>query len=652
MKTILFIFCTTILSFAAQSQDNLKEKKWSESEIVQHDKAQLLLSEKNYRLALPIFEKLLTDHPNDPRLKYSYGICGLSRPGLQAVCLKNLQEVYEKNKKAHEIEFYLAKANFLNSNFDEALTLVNAHAAKLKKPTDEEKKEIDEFINYCNNAKKLVAEPVKVKIENMGNLINTAASESAPCLTDDESVIIYTYKGENSVGGLQNAFNQPDKNGLYYEDVYRAVKERNNWLKPEGISNLNTKNNEAVLFLSNDGNKLFIAMDSQQDDGDIYMSTLDNNVWGLPEKLIGDVNTEAWEDNSSLSPDGKTLFFSSTRAGGFGGKDIYMAKLLPNGSWSNVKNLGDKINTPLDDDAPFIHYDGRLLLFSSKGHNSMGGYDIFKTYLNLKDSTWSTPENMGYPINTPADDNHYVLSPSGETGYYSLGRTDGYGDLDIYTVEPGITGIMPVVAVVKGTVSLDNGPVEADITVEIPSKNSVFRKFKASMLTGNYRVTLPVGEDYKITWKINDFDPKSEMIAASKVEEHMVKISDINFVTAKDTTLADSTKTKPGLGDEVIEGLVYKIQVSSESLARKLKKKLEHEYGDIDKIMFEGQAKFVLKNDFKTLREVTKQVESVRSSAVHDAFVVGMYKGKRYHLFELRKLGILPTKKSNAAFSH
>ena len=168
----------------------------------------------------------------------------------------------------------------------------------------------------------------------------------------------------------------------------------------------------------------------------------------------------------------------------------------------------------------------------------MGGYDIFKTYLNLKDSTWSTPENMGYPINTPADDNHYVLSPSGEAGYYALGKPDGFGDLDIYKVEPGITGIKPVVAVIGGIVTLDNASVQADITIEIPSKNTVFRKLKSNDVTGEYRVTMPVGDDYKITWKLNEEHTQTEMVSAANTQEHLLKISDIHFLTKKDTVVA------------------------------------------------------------------------------------------------------------------
>jgi hypothetical protein len=403
-----------------------------------------------------------------------------------------------------------------------------------------------------------------------------------------------------------------------------------------------------VLFLSNDGQQLFINIDSQQDDGDIYVSKLDKDIWGAPVKLIGDVNSKDWENNSSLSPDGRTLFFSSNRPGGFGGKDIYKSRLLPDGAWGKAQNLGDKINTPFDEDAPFIHYDGRLLIFSSQGHNSMGGYDIFKTYLNTSDSTWSAPENMGFPINTPGDEIHYVLSPSGDNGYYGLGKADGFGDFDIYKVEPGITGIMPLVAVSKGRVTLDTLPVEAEIIVEVPARNTIYRTLKSNAQTGAYRITLPVGEDYKITWKVNNLPDQTKMIEASKATTYLLDVNDVKFTSKKDTVIIPAVvaASDPSYqtGNEHIEGLVYKIQVSSEYLNVKIKKRQAKKVGEIESVMVDGIARYTLKEEFKTYNEVIEKVKLVRENLIADAFIIGIYNGKRCYLSELRTQGILKIK--------
>ena len=646
MKTLLLIFLCIVFPVSFYSQTAAKDKKWTEEERKQMEKAELLCVEKNNRLALPIIEKLYEKHPLDMHLKYLYATCAIATPGKQEVCLTLLKEVYEKNKKAADIDYYLARANFLTYNFDEALTGIAAYIKKTKKLSAEQKKNCEQLVNYCNNAKLLVPNPVSVRIENMGSTINTAAAESAPCLTDDENTIIFTYCGEKSKGGLQNAFNQPNKNGVYYEDVYMSTKVDGVWKTPEEIKTLNTNNNEAVLFLSNDGQKLFINIDSQQDDGDIYMSTLDKDVWGGAVKLEGDVNSKEWENNSSLSPDGKTLYFSSNRPGGFGGKDIYKSNLLPNGTWGMAKNMGDKINTPLDEDAPFIHYDGRLLLFSSQGHNSIGGYDIFKTYMNTTDSTWSAAENIGCPINTPGDEIHYVLSPSGDNGYYGLGKADGFGDFDIYKVEPGITGVMPVVAVSKGRVTLDTLPVEAEITVEVPARNTVFRTLKSNDKTGAYRITLPVGEDYKVTWKVKNLPVQTKMIEASKATAYLLDLKDINFTSIPDTAkpVASTDTAMWHTGNEHIEGLVYKIQVSAGFLNEKIRRRKARKLGELDKETIDGVDRFTLKQEFATYNEATTKIKKIRELIVADAFIVGIYKGKRCYLSDLRTQGILKIK--------
>ncbi|MES2760687.1 MAG: hypothetical protein V4677_00715 [Bacteroidota bacterium] len=649
MKRIILVFVCVVFEATLFGQTAaVKNKKWTEEERKELGKAELFISEKNNRLALPILEKLYMTHPEDMHLKYLYAVGALATPGKQEVCLTLLKEVYGKNKKAADIDFYLAKANFLTYNFDEAIAGVEAYTKSNKKLSADQKKNCELLIKYSNNAKLLVPNPVSVRIENMGSTINSAASESSPCLTDDENVIFFTYSGEKSKGGLQNAFNQPNKNGVYYEDAFMSTKVDGVWKTPEEIKALNTNNNEAVLFLSNDGQKLFINIDSQQDDGDIYVSTLDKEVWSTPVKLAGDVNSKDWENNSSLSPDGKSLYFSSNRPGGLGGKDIYRSNLLPDGTWGAAKNMGDKINTPLDEDAPFIHYDGRLLLFCSQGHNSIGGYDIFKTYMSPVDSSWSAAENMGCPINTPGDEIHYVLSPSGDNGYYGLGKADGFGDFDIYKVEPGITGIMPVVAVSKGRVTLDTMPVEAEITVEVPARNTVFRTVKSNAKTGAYRITLPVGEDYKITWKLNDLPVQTKMIEAKNAIAYLLDLKDISFVSKPDTAKPLASLSNDSAmwhtGNEHIEGLVYKIQVSAEYLNEKIRRRKARKLGEVEKEVVNDVARFTLKEEFKTYNEATARVKKVRDLIAADAFIVGIYKGKRCYLSELRTQGILKIK--------
>ncbi len=554
--------------------------------------------------------------------------------------LQYLTDIYAVNKKADKIELELAKAYFFNYKFHEASDYLSKYMSKNKKLGESQQKEIDQLNSNIKNAKILVANPINVKITTLGDVINTKASECSPYVDVNDTLLIYTYRGELSTGGLQNAYNEPDKNGVYYEDVFTSTKVNDVWTKPMAIDAVNSSNNDEALSISYDGTTLFFSRDSQEDDGDIYMSKLSGNQWSAPYKLIGGVNSVSWEDNCFLSPDGKTLYFSSSRSGGFGGKDIYKSILQADSTWGIAQNLGDKINTPEDEDDPFIHLDGKLFLFSSKGHNSMGGYDVFKSYLNPIDSSFSASENIGYPINTPDDDIHYTLSPGGDKGYYGISKPDGFGDNDLYVVEPGITGVMPAMMVVKGSVLFDGKPAEGTIEV---ADGSGLKKYKSNAASGFYQIVLPLGKDYKITWRL-DTALQTEMIETVNAKEYLLKIKDVNFKGKKADTLLTNTNGTSNTndnGNETIEGLTYKIQVAAHRLNRSVDYKKVKEYGKTEKIMVDDMPRFMLNKEYKTFSEVTTALEQVRKIAVPDAFVICNYKGKRMYLYELWKMGIV-----------
>jgi hypothetical protein len=632
----LVLACLFLSSSYAQ-ESATKEKKLSINEQSQVEKAQYLYEQKNYRLAMPIFEKILETHPSDNRVKYFTALCYASRPDKHPLMLQYLMEVYTANKKADKIEYEIARAYFFNYKFDDASDYLNKYTSKAKKADKKQQGEINKLSTYIKNAKALVANPVNVKTTNLGNVVNTPAIEYSPYVDMNDTLLVYTYSGPLSTGGLQNAYSESDKNGLYYEDVFTSTKINDVWTNPQGISILNTNNNDAALSISYDGTMLFISRDTPEDDGDIYMSRWTGNGWGAAVKLRGDVNTLAWEDNCSLSPDGRTLYFCSSRPGGYGGKDLYKSILQPDSSWGIAQNLGDKINTTEDEDDPFIHLDGKLFLFSSKGHNSMGGYDIFKTYLNPVDSTWSVPENMGYPINTTDDDIHYSLSPGGDKGYYGISKPDGFGDVDLYNVEPGIMGVMPAMLIVKGTISLNNQPVEGNI--EVLANNGVYKKCKSNAASGFYQIVLPLGQDYKIAWRLNDTLIQTETLEATTAKEYLLKIKDIGFKTTRDTLVANAGPT--AAGNEVVEGLIYKIQVAAHHKNRNVDYKKVKAFGKIEKTVVDDNPRFMLSKEYQTLNQINEALEQVRKIAVPDAFVICYYKGKRCYLYELWKQGII-----------
>jgi len=280
-----------------------------------------------------------------------------------------------------------------------------------------------------------------------------------------------------------------------------------------------------------DGQKLFVYKQDTKDHGDIYMSTLTGDSWSKPEKLKGDVNTTEWEGSATLTGDGKTLYFSSSREGGFGGRDIYSATLQADQSWGEVKNLGPVINTRFDDDAPFIHPDRKTMYFSSKGHNSMGDYDIFYTYLT--DEGWDEPENIGYPINTIDGDRYYVLSADAKTGYYSTSGRSENGTHDIYTVSPGHFGKRPILALIVGVTQADGQPVEADITVTNDRTGELEGKYKSNGTSGKYILALTPGNKYKIAIEVEGYETRIDYIDVESLETYVEVEHDFNLYSKK-----------------------------------------------------------------------------------------------------------------------
>lgn len=657
MKKILLPLLLVLLVSNSFSQGTMKTRKWRKIEKDSLATAQAMFIDENYLLALPIFDKLQQNHPKELYLKYVTGICGLYRSDMHEKALEYLSAVYEKNKKAADIQYDLARAYHYNYKFDEALAILDEYLKG--KVTPQQKKDAMQLIQYCNNGKILVAAPVDAKIDNIGEIVNTVASEYVPVISSDESVMILTYRGDQSTGGLQNNYNQPDSFGIYYEDVFITHKENNNWVAPVSIgSNINTIVNDAAVAISNDGQKLFTFKDDSYDGGDIYISKLDSDNWSAPQKLKGDVNSAAWEGSASLSADEKTLYFSSERPGGFGGRDLYKATLMPDSTWGNVKNLGATINTAYDDDAPFIHPDGKTLIYSSEGLNSMGSYDIFQAQYNPADSTWSTPKNLGYPINTPDDDRYFILSVDGKRGYYASGKAGGYGLHDIYVVDMPDEYAKPI-ALVKGTITKENVPIGAVVQVDITDKDpSSYGTFKSNAAYGNYLVNLIPGHNYKLTYKLKGFSDITKTLDATNLTTYSENIFDIKFsmkgdslfkadsiaaYAKKDSTTTGTTPTiVTAVGNSTKEGLEFKVQIAAYNMAKNYKYDNLKSLGKVEKLVLQdGITRFTM-GKFKTLNEAIMFKNKVQKAGQKDAFVTAIYEGKRVYLEDLEKLGLIP----------
>jgi hypothetical protein len=226
---------------------------------------------------------------------------------------------------------------------------------------------------------------------------------------------------------------------------------------------VNTETNDGCVAISPDGQRMIVYRTSEDlVTGDLYLSRLGKGNRWSPLELMGDqINSPHVETSACFSHDSSEIYFSSDRPGGFGGKDIYRIRKMPNGNWSQPFNLGKNVNTPYDEDAPFLHADRVSLYFSSKGHNSMGEYDVFKSTLNRESNEYSLAENLGYPINDVSDDIFFVLSVDGQRGYYSSVKKESLGGIDIYQIDTRFGD--NDLKVKQGVSYLDDKPAQAKI---------------------------------------------------------------------------------------------------------------------------------------------------------------------------------------------
>ncbi|HLT80683.1 MAG TPA: OmpA family protein [Cyclobacteriaceae bacterium] len=361
-----------------------------------------------------------------------------------------------------DIQYWIGRSYQMGLNFDKAIEYYNMYKERLAgKPNYQGRDKVDlavveRSIYECQNGMEFVANPGNYSIVNIGREINSEYEDYAPVLNGDETELIFTSRRrEDNLN--ENVFedNKP------YEDIFISKRVGDTWERARNIGPVvNTPYHNSNLALSKDGNTLFIYNDDNG--GDIYYSERDpSGEWGKPVPLPGIINSSFNEKSISISSDERTLYFASDRPGGFGGIDIYRATLDSKGQWTNVRNLGPKINTEFDEEGPFIDQDNMTLYFSSKGHKGMGGHDIFKSVFDPETNEWSDPENLGYPINTPDDDVYFVASADGTRAYYSSVREDGMGYTDIYmiVIPEGLKDTPPILASADTT---QNETVEKD----------------------------------------------------------------------------------------------------------------------------------------------------------------------------------------------
>ena len=476
-----YLFIVAVLLFASAIKAQLPEGKYSDY----IREGIFLVAEENYDMALKNFLEAYKLDSTSANVNFQIGFCYLNTSTNKSLAedylarsikdvSKNYQNDNPNEKSASPLAyFYYGKALHINYKFDEAMTQYNFFETKYAK-NKEVKEEVVFYKSHTEFAKELVAKPINVKIESLGDSINSIYPEYSPMLNADETTLIYTTRRNTGTGA------EIMQDGQYYEDIVISYKDvNNNWSSPKSISqNINTNGHEASINLTADGQTLIVYKDDGGD-GNIYFSKWDGKDWTSIQSFGSDINSKYWESHACLSADNNTLYFVSDRPGGYGGRDIYRCVKLPNGLWSKALNVGPTINTKYDEDGPFISADGITLNFSSIGHKSMGGFDIFVSMIE-DDKKFSEPINIGYPINTTDDDVFFVTSPDGKRGYFSSAKAGGLGDKDLYKMAI-LDAKEKLFVLLKGAIIPAEGEkLPNDILITVTNKST-------GEIIGNYR---------------------------------------------------------------------------------------------------------------------------------------------------------------------
>lgn len=501
------LLLVTALGAIAQPYGDPKfKKKFSDADGMAFD--------GNYADALILFKDLYAHDQSNANINHGIGLCELGLGNYQKAvdhleaATRNValdyQEANWKEKRAPgKTYYYLAKAYHNLGQFDQAVANYYNYRSFIDMDDYEVYNDVKRQIEYAENAKILLENPVTVDITNLGPGINTKYMDYCPVISADGQTLIFTSRRETGTGG------ELTDDGQYYDDIFVCRKQGQGWSKPESIgSNINGTGHEAAIGLSPDGQTLFIYKND-----DIYTSELQGNQWSAPKEMGSDINTNAWETHATISADGNLLVFTSNRDGGYGGRDLYYSKKLPNGEWSMAQNMGDSVNTAYEEDSPFLTVDGQSLIFSSEGHTSMGGFDLFRSEFIF--GKWSSPVNIGYPINSPGNDVFFVTTPDGRYAYYSSVREGGYGETDIYKLrleiaKPAYATVLSGKVVVP-TMSASND-LEAKITVKEVATGSQVGEYRPNRATGNYILILDPGIDYNVTYAAEGYQSKDVLV--------------------------------------------------------------------------------------------------------------------------------------------
>lgn len=390
--------------------------------------AEYFLLYEEYKDALPLYLEIQNSHPDNSNINYRIGQCYLNIHNEKSKSIaffeKAILNVSDKYKEGYYTETKAPREAFLLygialrsiGNLEKAQRAFVTYRSMLNDKDKAEKILVDKEIESIGTAFKMLDNPKNYIFKSVGRNINSRFPEINPLSVSGGNILIFT--------SLQRFYNAILQSELQSDFWANPINLNSQTMADGDIQTVGLSSNGSILILSRNDN----------DDYNLYSSTYDKSrkTWTSMSKLPKEINTRSWETFGSLSQNGDSIFFSSNKEGGYGGFDLYLSVKNVTGEWSQPLNLGPEINTPFDETAPFVTENGKRLFFSSKGHDTMGGFDI--VFSNLENKVWGKPNNPGFPLNTFDDDTYFFPIGNGDSGYISRILSDSEGEEDIYLV--------------------------------------------------------------------------------------------------------------------------------------------------------------------------------------------------------------------------
>jgi len=451
---------------------------------------------QGYNKALTIYERLVITEPNNAEYNFKLGECYLNSNINKAKSVTLLEYAANANvkEKPKDVLFELAKAYHYAGLYDRAIETFEKFRVE-KKGSVDAKLKFDQWVSWSTSAKTLTANSVDVTFENLGKTINAISADYRPVMGVSDSIIYFSSKRKGNTGGMT------DDLGEVTSDIYFFTQNDTSTSKAKNAgANINTAFYEECMYINPYGDKMLVYSEGPESNGDINITQLKGKQWDKPVSLGKDFVTKVMETGACMSPDGLTLYFSAEMSGSKTGKDIYRCTRTESTNWSKPERLDDNINTNGDEDAPYMWIDGKTFFFSSTGHGSMGGYDLFKSIKASSSEGFSKPENLGYPINSTYDDIGFALAPNGKTFYVSAVRDSGLGDYDIYKCTSTTSLVSTPMVWLQGVAMTSAGtPAKgAFVVVTNATTGEKVANCESNDANGHFDIAVPAGS-YKVS---------------------------------------------------------------------------------------------------------------------------------------------------------